>query len=280
MHPYLQLMRIGNCGMAAFAAGVAVFITHGILNGGGYAAFPVEDMLLVALTVVLVTGAGNTINDYFDIGIDSINRPDRPIPSGRVSERRALFFSAVLFAIGIAVAFLINPVCTMIAVFNSCLLVLYAARLKSMPLAGNVSVGYLTGSTFLFGGAVYGVPGLKALMVLFLLATLATISREIVKDIEDLEGDLKEGARTLPVVAGEKPAVLLASATGVLGIAASPWPWMSGLLGEAYLYGVFLADAVFVLAIAAVIRGNAARSSKLFKYAMFTALFAFVAGSL
>lgn len=280
MHPYLQLMRIANCGMASFASIIAVLITFGILMEGDFSHFPILDSLLVMATVVLVTGAGNTINDYYDIHIDSINRPDRPIPSGRVSERSALYFALLLFAAGIFLTLWINYVCAAIAIFNSFLLVLYARNLKSMPLVGNVSVGYLTGSTFLFGGAVFGIPGLYALAILFLLATFATIAREIVKDIEDMEGDLREGAKTLPIIAGEKFAVILASSLGIIGIIASPYPYLTGLLGEGYLYLVVLADAVFVFAILAILRSNPGKSSKWFKYAMFLALFAFVAGSL
>ncbi|WP_209680077.1 geranylgeranylglycerol-phosphate geranylgeranyltransferase [Methanohalophilus levihalophilus] len=280
MYPYLQLMRIGNCGMGAFASAIAVFIAFGILTNGEASLFPVLDSLLVMATVVLVTGAGNTINDYFDIHIDSINRPNRPIPSGNVSARSALNFAILLFAVGIFLALWINYVCAAIAIFNSFLLILYARNLKGMPLIGNFSVGYLTGSTFLFGGAVFGIPGLSALAILFLLATFATISREIVKDIEDMEGDLRDGARTLPIVAGEKASVMLASSLGVIGIIASPYPYITGLLGEGYLYLVILADAVFAFAILTILRGNPAKSSKLFKYAMFLALFAFVAGSL
>ncbi len=280
MHPYLQLMRIANCGMAAFASIIAVLITFGILVGGDITLFPILDSLLVMTTVVLVTGAGNTINDYYDVHIDSINRPDRPIPSGRVSAQNALYFALFLFAAGIILAVLINYVCALIAIFNSFLLILYARNLKSMPLVGNVSVGYLTGSTFLFGGAIFGIDGINALAVLFILATFATIAREIVKDIEDIGGDLQEGAKTLPIVAGEKIAMVAASSLGIIGIIASPYPYFTGLLGEGYLYLVFLADAVFVFAILAILRGNPAKSSKLFKYAMFLALFAFVAGSL
>ncbi|MDK2893039.1 geranylgeranylglycerol-phosphate geranylgeranyltransferase [Methanohalophilus sp.] len=278
MHSYLQLMRISNCAMAAFASIIAVLITFGILEEGD-GLFPIMDSLLVMVTVVLITGAGNTINDYYDIHIDSINRPQRPIPSGRVSARNALYFSFLLFAVGIFLAFWINYVCVAIAIINSFLLVLYARNLKSMPLVGNVSVGYLTGSTFLFGGAVFGIGGVYALAILFLLATFATIAREIVKDIEDMEGDMQEGAKTLPIVAGEKVSKFLASALGIIGIIASPYPYLTGLLGEGYLYLVVLADAVFIFAILAILRGNPGKSSKWFKYAMFLALFAFVAGS-
>ncbi len=97
------------------------------------------------------------------------------------------------------IAFSINSICGSIALFNSLLLILYAKTLKGTPpLLGNLSIGYLTGSVFYSGASIFGFGGIKALSVLFLLAALAITAREIVKDIEDMEGDSLEGADTLP----------------------------------------------------------------------------------
>jgi len=154
----------------------------------------------VALAFVVcfvVTAGGNAINDFYDAKIDAVNKPHRPIPSGRISPRRAFAFAVGLFGIGIALSYLINPICFFIAAANSLLLIGYAYKLKRTVLWGNVSIGYLTGSTFLFGGAA--VNEIMVTFVLFMLAMLATMGREIVKDIEDIKGDKKEGLITLPI---------------------------------------------------------------------------------
>ena len=96
---------------------------------------------------------GNVINDYYDRQIDAVNRPDRPIPSKRIQPRTAFYYSIILFAAGCLLAGLAGLMCLVIAVFNSILLFFYARNLKATPLLGNLSVSYLTGSTFLFGGA-------------------------------------------------------------------------------------------------------------------------------
>ena len=114
---------------------------------------------LIFLTVFLITGAGNAINDYYDREIDAINRPKRPIPSGRISARAAFYYSLVLFAVGCLCAGLVNQICLEVAAFNSVLLFLYARNLKATPLAGNICVAFLTGSAFLFGGAAAGSAG-------------------------------------------------------------------------------------------------------------------------
>ncbi|MGP8321909.1 MAG: geranylgeranylglycerol-phosphate geranylgeranyltransferase [Methanosarcinaceae archaeon] len=278
VHAYIQLVRSGNCLMGAFAAIIGVFIVYSMLNLT--VTLPFFEILLIFFIVFFITGAGNTINDYFDVDIDTVNKPLRPIPSGRIGLSQALYFSLILFAAGITLAFLINTICVLIALFNSLLLIYYARTLKRTVLFGNLTVGYLTGSTFLFGGAVFGIAGLKALLVLFLLATFATIAREIVKDIEDMEGDMKDGANTLPIKIGAKKSAYVAASVGSLAVLASPIPYMQSMLNPTYLYVVGVADILFAVAVfEIIIRNNAARSSKLFKIAMFFALLSFAAGS-
>ncbi len=281
---YLELMRYKNCLMAGFAAAIGTLIAFNILISGTSTpnfedAFPFLDAGLVFLVVFLVSGAGNAINDYFDIKIDSINRPERPIPSGRVKAKEAFYFSYLLFALGTLIAFSINSICGSIALFNSLLLILYAKTLKGTPLLGNLSIGYLTGSVFLFGASIFGLGGIKALSVLFLLAALAITAREIVKDIEDMEGDSLEGADTLPLRIGAKKAGYLAVLTGLLAVILSPLPYFMSVLGLRYIYLVSLADLGFLAAIIQLlVRNNPTKSSKLFKIAMFFALIAFIAG--
>jgi geranylgeranylglycerol-phosphate geranylgeranyltransferase len=281
---YMELMRYKNCLMAGFAAIIGTLIAFNILASDAHGShlpgnFPVSATGLVFLVVFLVSGAGNAINDYFDIKIDSINRPERPIPSGRVKLKEALYFSYLLFALGTVLAFSINPVCGLIALFNSLLLIFYAKTLKSTPLFGNLSIGYLTGSTFLFGASVFGFEGLKTLFVLFVLSALAITAREIVKDIEDMEGDKIEGADTLPLRIGARKASYLAVLIGFLAVFLSPLPYLMSVLGLRYLYLVFLADLGFLAAIHQIlVRNNPAKSSKMFKIAMFFALLAFIAG--
>ena len=281
---YMEIIRYGNCLMAGFAAVIGTLIAFNILasNDPGFYSpekFPFFFSGLVFLVVFLVAGAGNAINDYFDVRIDSINRPDRPIPSGRMKLKEALYFSYILFTLGTLLAFSINPICGLIALFNSLLLIFYAKTLKGTPLLGNLSIGYLTGSSFLFGASVFGLEGLKDLFILFLLAALAITAREIVKDIEDMEGDKIEGADTLPLRVGAKKASYLAVLIGFLAVFLSPLPYFLSVLGLRYLYLILLADLGFLAAIYQLLaRNNPTKSSKMFKIAMFFALIAFIAG--
>jgi len=263
---FLEIMRPGNCLMASIAALIGLLVADS--SPEPLTAF------LVALAVFAVTGAGNVVNDYFDREIDAVNRPGRPIPSSRISPDRAHAWSMVLFALGCLAALFINPLALAIAAFNSILLYLYARNLKVTPFAGNLAVGYLTGSTFLFGGAAGNNVEITAF--LFLLASLATLAREIEKDIEDLAGDMASGARTLPIVIGERRSSLLAASFVVAAIVLS----YLAPLGRAYLVAVTVADLLFLAALARIVKGEAARSQKMLKMGMAAALTAFLVAAL
>lgn len=241
---YLQIIRPVN----ALVAGIAVLL--GVLVAG-VAMIPI--LLLLIVAVFCITGAGNAVNDYYDREIDAINRPDRPIPSGAVSVRGAAVYSAVLFVFGIACAAFVHPFCFVIACFNAFLLVVYAAWLKRVPLAGNVVVSYLAGSIFLFGGAVAGLPGLLVNLPLAGIVFLPMTAREILKDAEDIEGDREGGARPLPMVIGVLNSCRIAAvlAAGAVLISLLPiMPWWGGW----YLGMIAFADGIILYAVISALR--------------------------
>ena len=170
----VELTRPGN----VVAAGVLTATGSFVASGFGGAAVPV--VAAVAATV-FATAAGNAVNDYFDREVDRVNRPDRPIPRGAVTARGGVAFSGLLFAAAVAAAVALPLAAVAIAVANLLALVAYTKLFKGLPGVGNVVVAYLTGSTFLFGGAAVGRVADPAVVVLFSLAALATLSREIVK---------------------------------------------------------------------------------------------------
>jgi geranylgeranylglycerol-phosphate geranylgeranyltransferase len=222
----VELTRPGN----ALAAGVLTFI--GAFVAGGLTA-PTSTAFAV-LATGFATGGGNAINDYFDREIDAINRPDRPIPRGAVTPRAALAFSLALFAAAVGVTLLLPPVAIAIAVVNLLALIAYTEVFKGLPGVGNALVAYLTGSTFLYGGAAVG-GDLATVSVLFVLAAAATMAREIVKDVEDVAGDREEGLNTLPIAVGERTALGVAAAFVAAAMLASPLPFLRGTFGSAYL---------------------------------------------
>ena len=269
---YLQIIRPVN----ALVAGIAVLL--GVLVAG-LVLTPV--LVLLVLAVFCITGAGNAVNDYFDREIDAINRPERPIPSGAVSIRGAVIYSALLFLFGIMCAALVHPFCFGFACFNSIILVAYAAWLKGVPLAGNLVVSYLAGSIFLFGGAAGGMDGILLNLPIAGIVFFPMTAREILKDAEDIEGDRQGGARTLPMITGVLTSCRIAAILGAGAVVLSllpivPW-W-----GVWYLATIALADVVILFAVASSLRCATSAcvresgATKTLKVGMFGALALFI----
>lgn len=258
----------------AIAAGVLTLI--GAYITGNVAAYPLNAGLAVAATVFAISG-GNAINDYFDREIDRINAPDRPIPRGAVSPRGALVFSVVSFIIAVVFALTLPPLAIGIAAINLVALVAYTELFKGLPGAGNVVVAYLGGSTFLFGGTAVASGELTTVSTLAVLAALSTVTREIIKDVEDIDGDRQEDLNTLPIAIGERSALLLALVCIVSAVLASPFPSLLGTFDVVYLAVVLPADVIMLAASVEGFRDPTAAQSHM-KYGMFLAAAAFIVG--
>ena len=147
MNPYIEIIRPGNALMGAISIILVALIDKTI-------SVPV---VLAMAAVFFETAAGNTINDYFDYKIDLINKPERPIPSGRISLKNGRNYAYLLFLAGTVCGFLIsyltnNWIPFAIVLIADVVLYLYAYKLKSTPLIGNLAVAFTTGFGFVFGG--------------------------------------------------------------------------------------------------------------------------------
>lgn len=236
---YLKLIRVKNCMTASFGAFIG-----GLIASGFESSF-IGNILLTSAVVFLICGFGNALNDIYDIEIDRINKPSRPLPSKKISLKNAWFFSYFLVFTGILLS-LFNFICFIIAIVNSLVLYYYAKRYKRNKVVGNLMVAYLTGSVFVFGGAAVGNIGIT--IILFLCAMFATWAREIIKDFEDLEGDRKENVISLPIKYGKK-SLYLAAFFLMMAVFLSPLPYIIGMFGIVYLILIILCDILFIVTI-------------------------------
>ncbi len=178
---------------------VAAFITRNL--------HPLQNVFLACLAGGLVAAAANTINDYFDIRIDSINKPYRPIPSGMISPQAALIAATLEFLMAVVTAFLISLAALVIVLVFSLLLFFYSFRLKRIPIWGNLAVSLSTAAAFVFGGvAVYRI---ERTLIPAAFAFFYHFGREIIKDVQDMSGDSRDNAHTFPLVYGIRPAINL-----------------------------------------------------------------------
>lgn len=227
---FIKITRPHNCLMGGITAIIGCLVSRQFYVPL-YSEFAF--ILILALsyfTYGFIAAAGNVINDVFDVEIDKINRPDRPIPSGAISQRAAILWSAVLWSIGIILSFVTVPIspaalwCPIIAVFFSFIGFAYAAKGKVMGIFGNFMVAISFSFGYLYGGVVTGafnqltgsLP--MAILVFFFASFFMLQSREIIKGMEDVEGDKLRQVETIAMVYGNKIAALSATICGVLAI--------------------------------------------------------------
>jgi len=207
-----------------------------------------------AIAAALVAAGANAMNDAYDAVIDMINRPDRPIPSGEVSRILAAFCGFVLTATGIFAGWRMSLSLGLVPLGVGILLWLYNSRLKRTPLTGNIVVAICGGLAFIYGGMAVG--RVREALIPAGFAFLIHLGREIVKDVEDLPGDHAAGARTLPITAGRKTALAMASGVLILLALTTPLPYLAGIYGQVYLLLVASLTALPLLVIAYLLLRN------------------------
>lgn len=279
MNPYIEILRPGNALMGAISIILVAIIDKTI-------SIPI---ILAMITVFFETAAGNVINDYFDYNIDLVNKPERPIPSGRISLENGKRYAYLLFLAGTICGFLIsyltdNWIPFAIVLIADVILYLYAYKLKTTPLIGNLAVGFMTGFGFVFGGFTINNPDIVTTSIfLGFFAFVMTTAREIVKDIEDVEGDKKDGARTLPILIGKKTPAILATILIIVDCALCPLLYTYHIFGILYLAIIAIAVILFIYSAILILKSQdeatAHKSSKLLKIGMLIAFLSFALGS-
>ena len=279
MNPYIEILRPGNALMGAISIILIAIIDKTI-------SIPI---VLAMIAVFFETAAGNVINDYFDYNIDLVNKPERPIPSGRISLKNGRNYAYLLFLAGTICGFLIsyltgNWIPFAIVLIADVVLYLYAYKLKATPLIGNLAVGFMTGFGFVFGGFTINNPDIVMTSIfLGFFAFVMTTAREIIKDIEDVEGDKKDGARTLPILIGKKTPAILATVLIIIDCALCPLLYIYHIFGVLYLVVIAIAVIIFIYSAILIMKSQeesiAHKSSKLLKIGMLIAFLSFALGS-
>lgn len=194
-----------------------------LLNSGAEPSLTLPHVIMLCFSTVLVAAGGYIINDYFDINIDLVNKPEKMVVDRIINRRWAMAWHTILNMAGVSLGFLvafqigqfylgfIQVICTLLLWF-------YSTSFKRQVLIGNVVISILTALSVVVVGfyekqiyssfeAIMSFEGRKLIKIIGVYATFAfvlSMVREIVKDMEDMIGDSKDGCRTLPIVWGLK----------------------------------------------------------------------------
>ena len=222
-----------------FTAGVCVILGQILaLNG-----FPcIREMTLGFLAVFLISASALILNDYFDVESDRINAPDRPVPSGLVTQNEVLYLFILVSLLGFFLGYLIHPQALVVLILVWLVGVLYNWHFKHFGLIGNLMVSFSVGMTFIFGGVIVSRVWQPVLLFFSLWAFLINLGEEIAADANDLAGDQQAGSRSLAVLAGSETAIRISSGIFLLVIAASFVPFIFGWLAWIYFLPLAIAD--------------------------------------
>lgn len=216
----------------------------GMLSGGvtAFGAQPKEvfavghvvNIALGTLMAAVLNAASNGINQVYDLTNDRVNKPGRPVPSGRLSEREAMIVSTVWFAVALGLAALVNLQCFALALAATIFTWAYSApplRTKRRGLWANITIAIPRGVLLKVAGwsTVKSVAGSEPWFIgmifgLFLLGASTT------KDYSDIEGDRADGCRTLPIVYGIKKSAWMISPSFVVPFLFLPVGALTGIL--------------------------------------------------
>ncbi|MCH8554516.1 MAG: geranylgeranylglycerol-phosphate geranylgeranyltransferase [Schleiferiaceae bacterium] len=247
---------------------------------------------ILTLSVVCIAGAGNIINDVYDQEVDSVNKPHRKTIGNAISEKRAIQLFGVLSIIGVGlgiyVAFTLGkPNLAFIHAIGLAFLWLYAVDFKKRPIIGNLIISFLSAFALLSIVAFDYIPAIDSankdilLPVTYVIigyaifAFLTTWIREIIKDIEDFEGDNRVGYKTLPIVMGVKATKIVVLLLLLLLLGGVIWYLFKNLLHDSLSF-IYVLSAVLVplliivyLLLVAKVKADYSRLSNLMKIIMF-----------
>jgi len=247
----LDLIRPVNCAMIGFAVIVGAFVSKPV-------SVPLLQLVLGFLTGFFLCAYSMAVNDIYDLEVDRINRPDRAIPSGRVTVRQASRLSLAALVVGFACCLLsLNPLAVAIAAAYTFLSWLYSSRAKRTGLAGNLIVASSLAIPFVYGGAVVGGSIVGSLLLLMALtAFFSGVGREVVKGMADVPGDAKRDVNSIARSRGLGFASAVGALFFLLAVFTSWVPLLTGLANQLYTFGVVVPDVIFLYLAVAIVASH------------------------
>lgn len=210
---YVELVRPHNVVASALSTALGYLVASRALGVPP----ALLDLAIACSVVALVAAGGYAVNDYFDYRVDLVNKPYRPIPSGRVTLSEALRLSIALGVAGVLLSAYFGALSLLYVVLNSLLVYAYSAKIKEAGLLGNLVVSLEGAATIVYGSLVVylrtGAPeALLASIIPSSIAFTLLLGREVVKTIEDYYADTERNVRSLPRTIGLRASAAVASA--------------------------------------------------------------------
>lgn len=257
----LNLIRWKNLLLIAL---VQILIKYALLEQFEVVRFTLNDFGfgLLVLATLCIAAAGNIINDIYDVETDLVNHPDKVIIGNSISEKKAFSLYIILTVVGVGVGFYLSNLVgrsgfSALFVIISALLYIYATYLKQTTLIGNILISLLVSMSLLIVGLFELLPVIseqnretqltffKIIFDYAIFAFMINLLREMIKDIEDINGDYKVEMKTLPLVIGRERALKVIFVLSLIPLLAVTYYIITFLYQHYIAVGYFL---IFIIA--------------------------------
>ncbi len=275
----VSLIRPLNCAMIGLAVLVGEFVSK-----------PVEIPLLYSvfgyLTGFFICAYSMVVNDVYDVEVDKVNQPSRPLPSGKVTPRGAIRLSVLLLLVGLASSTLTLTLWALaIASLYAFLSWLYNSWAKKAGIYGNLIVASSLAIPFIYGGVIAGGSAFSSLLLIMAFTSFfAGVGREVVKAMADTAGDAKRGVNSYAITQGVRRAAAAGALLFALAIVTSWLPFLLRSANLVYSAGVILPDLIFAYLAVSIVRRPSAENALVVKrvalLGMLIGLFVFIGGAL
>jgi geranylgeranylglycerol-phosphate geranylgeranyltransferase len=235
------------------AAGVCVVLGQAMALGK----MPPPGLLLLGFPLgFFLSSSAMIFNDYFDLEVDRINAPFRPLPAGLLSPNEAVAAGILSGLVALSLAWVISPLVFLLSLALWTLGYLYNWKLKAAGLWGNLSVSTNVASTFIIGGISAGQAASPLVWIFGLIAFCFDLAEEIAGDAMDMEGDVKRGSRSLAIRYGRAAALRISALLfgGMVLLTLLPLRW--GETGPGYWVPVGIMDAILLVFPARLLRSR------------------------
>lgn len=225
------------------AAGICVGVGQVIALGN------LPPLALLGLGFALgffLSSSAMIFNDYFDLEVDRINAPQRPLPSGLLSKTEVIVFGALTAGVALGVAWVIHPIVFWLSLLTWVLGFWYNWKLKAAGLWGNLIVSASVAMTFVLGGISVGQTANPMIWIFGLIAFIFDLAEEIAGDAMDMQGDQQRGSRSIAIVHGKKTALRISALLfgAVILLSFAPVLWGETRLG--YLLPISIMDGLIL----------------------------------
>ena len=240
-------------------------IVGSVLSRSNSLSILLPNLLYGFITGFTLTAGSMAANDYYDREIDSVNEPNRPIPSGGIQPKEALAFASILALVGFGAAFLTSSLSLVIAVVSWAIFMAYTTVGKRTGLLGNFLVSACVSIPFVYGSVVATDAIQLTVLFFVLMVFLSNTGREIMKGIVDIEGDRRQNVKTMAVRFGSKTAAVSAAAFYISATLLSPIPLLLDLVSFWFIPLVAITDIGLWASSLALLKDHSRESARRIK---------------